>query len=129
MAGRRPEEGDRPDRLGAVIDVGEGGSAWLEIREAVPGALDRSPRLRGIAEQHRAAMPVRIADVSDVLDPGRRFRELLPDGEERIVEGEWTTRRRPSHPGERFRLPWLGRWLRRAGLAWRRRRVVGYRGA
>jgi len=113
-----------------VIDVvGEGGSAWLEIREAVPGALDRSPRLREIAEQHRAAMPVRIADVSDVLDPGRRFRVLLPDGEERIVEGEWTKRRRPGHPGERFRLPWLDRWLRRAGLAWRRRRVAGYRGA
>jgi len=129
LAGGLTEE-DRPDRLGAVLDVvGDGGSAWLEIREATPGAFERSPRLCEIAEQHRASMPVRIGDVSRVLDPGWRFRVLLPEGEERIVEGEWTTRRRPGHPDERFRLPWLDRWLRRARLAWRRRRVAGYRGA
>jgi hypothetical protein len=122
-------DGDRPDRLGAVLDVvAQGASPWLEIREAEPGAFDRSGRLREIAEEYRRSMPVRIGDVADVLDPERRFRVLLPDGEERIVEGEWTTLRRPGAPDTRLRLPRLERWLRRWNLYWRRRRVAGYRG-
>ena len=121
---------DRPDRLGAVIDVvAQGASPWLEIREALPGAFERSARLRAIAEEYRQSMPVRIGDVADVLDPERRFRVLLPDGEERIVEGEWTTLRRPGERDTRVRLPRLERWLRRVGLYFRRRRVAGYRGA
>jgi Fe-S-cluster containining protein len=121
---------DRPDRLGAVLDVvTQGASPWLEIREASPGAFDRSARLREIADSYRRSMPVRIGDVADVLDPARRFRVLLPDGAERVVEGEWTTLRRPGEPDTTLRLPPLERWLRRVGLYFRRRRVAGYRGA
>ncbi|MEM7410779.1 MAG: hypothetical protein AAF430_11135 [Myxococcota bacterium] len=121
---------DRPDRLGAVLDVvAEGGGLWLEIREAEPGRFDRSPRLQTIADEVRRSMPVRISDVAAVLDPTRRFRVLLPDGEERIVEGEWTTVRRPGKPDERRRAPWLERQLARFRLAWRRRRIRDYRGA
>ena len=112
-----------------MIDVvAQGASPWLEIREASPGAFERSARLQQIAEDHRRTMPVRIGDVADVLDPERRFRVLLPDGEERIVEGEWTTVRRPGRPDTTLRLPPLERWLRRLSLWLRRRRVAGYRG-
>ena len=121
-------DGDRPDRLGAVLDVvAQRESVWLEIREASPGAFERSARLREIADEYRRSMPVRIGDTADVLDPERRFRVLLPGGEERLVEGEWTTLRRPDRPDQRVRLPRVERWLRRARLAWRRRRVAGYR--
>jgi Fe-S-cluster containining protein len=121
---------DRPDALGAVLDlVAQGGSVWLEIREARPGAFERSARLRELAQEYRASMPVRIGDTADVLDPERRFRVLLPDGEERIVSGEWTTIVRPGRPDSRVRLPWLERWIRRLSLALRRRRVATYRGA
>jgi len=113
-----------------VLDVvATGASPWLEIREAAPGAFARSPRLREIAEEYRRSMPVRISDTADVLDPARRFRVLLPNGEERIVEGEWTTLVRPGAPDTRLRLPWLERFVRRIGLALRRRRVADYRGA
>ncbi len=123
-------ESDRPDRLGAVLDVvGGGGTAWLEIREAEPGAFERSARLREIAAEYRRHMPVRISDSADVLDPERRFRVLLAGDEERSIAGEWTTLHRPGEPDRRVRLPPLERWLRRAGLAWRRWRVRGYRGA
>jgi hypothetical protein len=120
---------DRPDQLGAVLDVvAQGASPWLEIREASPGAFERSARLREIAEHYRQSMPVRIGDVADVLDPERRFRVLLTGGEERLVEGEWTTLRRSGLPDTRLRLPIFERWLRRLGLWLRRRRVAGYRG-
>ena len=72
---------------------------------------------------------MRIGDTADVLDPERRFRVLLPNGEERIVEGEWTTLVRPGGPDARLRLRWLERWQRRLSLALRRRRVADYRGA
>jgi hypothetical protein len=123
-------DGDRPDALRAVLDVvSQGASVWLEIREAEPGAFERSPRLREIAREYRQSMPVRISDTADVLDPERRFRVLLPDGEERHVAGEWTTVVRPGSLDTRLRLPRLERWLRRAQLYWRRRRVASYRGA
>ena len=123
-------DGDRPDGLGAVLDVvSTGGSVWLEIREAAPGAFARSPRLQEIAAEYRRSMPVRIGDTADVLDADRRFRVLLPDGEERIVAGEYTTRIRPGQPDTTVRLPRLERWLRRVSLAFRRRRVAGYDGA
>jgi Fe-S-cluster containining protein len=123
-------DGDRPDALGAVLDVvTQGSSAWLEIREAEPGVFERSARLQEIAHEYRQSMPVRIADTADVLDPARRFRVLLPGGEERVVAGEWTTLVRPGRPDARLRLPLFERWLRRIGLALRRRRVANYRGA
>ncbi|NNL67008.1 MAG: hypothetical protein HKP30_12245 [Myxococcales bacterium] len=114
---------DRPDRLGAVLDlVTRGATTRLEIHEAVPGAFERSPRLRAIAERHRAAMPVRILDVGDVLDPDRPYRILLPDGREQHVHGEEIRERRDGRELARTRLPWLERMLRRAIVAWRRRR-------
>ncbi len=123
-------DGDRPDALGAVLDVvSQGTSVWLEIREAEVGAFERSARLREIAQEYRQSMPVRIGDTAEVLDPERRFRVLLPSSEERVVEGEWTTLVRPGLPDIRLRLPRLERWLRRLDLFFRRRRVAGYRGA
>ena len=123
-------EDDRPDRLGAVLDVvGGAGEAWLEIRAACPDAFERSPRLRAIAEEHRRSMPVRVRDADRVLDPDRPFRVLLADGEERLVSGEWTTRLRPGYPPLRYRLPRLERWIRRLRLAFTRRRLRSYRGA
>jgi Fe-S-cluster containining protein len=123
-------DADRPDALGAVLDVvSQGTSVWLEIREAKPGSFESSQRLREIANEYRESMPVRISDTADVLDPNRRIRVLLARGEERIVEGEWTTLVRPGSPDTRSRLPRLERWIRRLGLFLRRRRVAGYRRA
>ena len=124
------EDEDRPDRLGAVPDlVARGGSIWLELREAVPGAFDASPRLRAIAEQHRASMPVRVSDVGDVLNAAQPVRVLLADALEHRIEGEWTSVWRDGAFVERRRLPPLDRWLRRLRLAWRGRRIASYRGA
>jgi hypothetical protein len=91
---------DRPDALGAVLDVvSRGASVWLEIREAQPGAFERSARLREIAHEYRASMPVRIGDSADVLDPERRFRVLLPNGEGRVDDaGAARSARHPPAP-------------------------------
>jgi hypothetical protein len=120
---------DRPDRLGAVLDVvAQGGSTWLEIREARPGVFEGSVRLQEIAAEFRRSMPVRVGDTADVLDAERRFRVLLPEGEERLVEGDWTTVRKPGIGDRRLRLPFFERWARNLTLRWRRRRLSGYRG-
>ena len=59
------DPGDRPDRLGAVLDVAtEGGVTRLRVHEARPGAYDGSPRLREIVARYRESMPVRIADAA-----------------------------------------------------------------
>jgi hypothetical protein len=124
------EAGDRPDRLGAVVDlVSDGPTVRLEIREARPGAFEGSARLQAIAARYRRSMPVRISDVGDVLDADRPFRLLMPDGEEHRVAGEWREVVRASGETERLRLPWAERWARRALLALRRRWVRGYRGS
>jgi hypothetical protein len=118
------DESDRPDRLGAVLDlVTRGTETRLEIHEAAPGAFDRSPRLREIAERHRAAIPVRILDTGDVLDPERAYRVLLPDGDELRVAGERVVRLRDGEVVEERRLPWLERLVGRAIAALRRRRI------
>jgi hypothetical protein len=115
---------ERPDRLGAVIDVrAEGPTTRLEIREARAGVFDASPALQAIAERFRVSMPVRITDVEDVMDPDRPYRVLLPGGEAQHVAGEWTEIHRPGRPVERRRLPLLERWLRRGLLGWKRRRM------
>jgi hypothetical protein len=117
-------EHERPDRLGAVVDVrAEGPTMRLEIREARTGLFDASPELQAIAERFRTSMPVRVTDVGDVMDPERPYRVLLPDGEEQRVEGEWTELRRPGHPMERRRLPLIERLIRRTILAGKRRRL------
>jgi hypothetical protein len=117
-------EADRPDRLGAVLDVvAQGPSVRLEIRESRPGLFDTSTRLAAIAEDFRSSMPVQITDVGDVLDPDRPYRLLLSHGEEHRVTGDWTEIRKPGRPPERRRLPWLERTVRRGVLGLRRFRL------
>jgi hypothetical protein len=114
---------DRPDRLGAVLDVvSAGGAAFLAIREAECGAFEGSPRLREIAARFRESMPVRITSAADVMNPDRPYRVLQPDGEEQRVEGETVTRLCDGRVVGTRRMPWLERSLRRAALrvqAWR----------
>jgi hypothetical protein len=115
---------DRPDRLGAVLDVvARGTTLRLEIRQAERGRFDRSPRLQQIAARHRELMPVRITDVEDVLDPDRPFRVLLAGGVEQRVAGEQVTLWRDGRPVETQRLWWLERLARRVDL-WLRQRQL-----
>ena len=119
------EEDERPDRLGAVLDLlTEGAVTYLAVREAEPGALGRSPALQAVAERFRSSLPVRVSDTARVEDPDAPYRLLLPGGEERRVEGEWITVTRPGSPPERTRLPWIERGMRRLQIAWRRRLVA-----
>jgi len=123
-------EDDRPDRLGAVIDVASrGGAPRVEIREARPGALDRSRRLREIAEHYRASFPVHVSSAEDALDADRPRRILWPGGEEHEVRGDRVTVRRGGAPVAERRLPLPARWLRRLWLGVARRRLRGWRGA
>lgn len=123
------EEDDRPDRLGAVLDVvTSGASTRIEVHLAAPDAFERSPRLREIAERFRAFAPVRLLDVGDVLDPDRPYRILLPGGEEQRVVGERVVRLREGRIVGEERLGWLERALRRALVAWRRRRFSRWSG-
>ncbi len=117
------EEDDRPDRLGAVLDLlTEAGTTHLAVREAEPGALERSPRLRAVVERYRAFLPVRVTDTRDVMDGDAPVRLLLPSGEERIVEGDRVSVYRDGELAERTRLPWVQRAARRVLL-----RVRGHR--
>lgn len=121
------EDEDRPDRLGAVLDLAtEGGVTRLRVHEAVPGAYEGSARLREIVARYREGMPVRISDVSRAGDPDAPVRELGPAGAELRIEGEWMVRLEGGREVERRRLPWLERGLRRLALAWRARRLRGY---
>ncbi len=118
---------DRPDQLGAVLDiVHEGGAALLAIREATPGASDANPRLAAIAARYREAMPVRITRAADVLRGDAPVRTLLAGGEELVVTGDTFVRLRAGVPIERSRAAWLERVARRLRLAWQRRRIRGY---
>ena len=118
---------DRPDRLGAVLDVVvEAGAARLAIREATRGAFERSDRLRAIAERYRDAMPVRITCASDALAAAAPERVLLARGEELAIAGDVAVRLRGGREVERVRARWLERAARRLRLAWQRRRVRGY---
>ncbi len=122
------DDGDRPDRLGAVLDlVSEAGMPILEIREATPGATERSPRLQEIAERFRRTTTVRITDTHDVLSGDAAYRLLLPNGETRLVEGDTTTISHPDGRTETTTLPWLDRTLRRAVLALQRLRLSRWR--
>ena len=121
------EEGDRPDRLGAVLDVvSEGGALHLRVHEASPGAYERSERLRAIVAQQREAMPVRIHDVSRAGDPAAPVRELGPGGRELRIEASCIVRLEGGREVERRRLPWLERALRRVVLRVRAWRLRGY---
>jgi hypothetical protein len=115
---------DRPDRLGAVLDVvTEGAQPFLAIREAVPGTFEASGRLRVIAARYRQSMPVRVTSAADVMNPDRPYRVLLPDGEEQLVEGETVSVFRDGHLVETRRIPWLERALRRVMLRVSARRL------
>jgi hypothetical protein len=127
LRGRLREE-DRPDRLGAVVDlVPAGVGLRLSIRQMAPGLYDASPRLQEIASEFRELMPVRITDVADVLDPERPFRILLANGEEQIVAGDTVTLLRDGVEIETQRIPWPERLARRIVLRWRgfRLRQIG----
>jgi hypothetical protein len=116
---------DRPDALGAVLDVvSTGPTVQLEIRQARSGVFDASPRLQAIAETFRRTMPVRISDVADVMNPDAPYEMRLPGGEVQRVRGEWTEVLRPGRPPERRRLPALERALRRLVLAAKRLRLA-----
>ena len=118
------EEGDRPDRLGAVMDlVTQGGATRFSIQEARSGAFDGSPRLAAIAAQYRESMPVRIVEAGNVLDPDRPFRVLLPGGEEQRVRGETIELYRDGVAIAAKRMPWLERVVRRLAIRLRARRV------
>jgi hypothetical protein len=122
------EPGDRPDRLGAVLDLSSrGGSPELLVHEAEPGIALRSVRLREIVNRYRSAMPVRILDVESVLDPDRAFRVLLPDGEELRVAGDEVETWRDGARVGAWRLPWLERLARRIAIAARRIRLRPHR--
>lgn len=116
------EDADRPDRLGAVLDLLQPGAVpTLRIREAQPGVYARSARLQEIAAHYRASMPVRISDTGDVLDPERPYRVLLPDGEEQYVVGDRVEIFRDGRRIAQRRLPWLERSVRRLLLFVQRR--------
>lgn len=117
-------EEDRPDRLGAVLDlVTEGLQTLLVIREAEPGAFDRSPRLGEIAASYRESIPVRVVDCHDVLDPARPHRVLLPGGEEQRVAGDRVETWRDGRRVDASQLPWLDRALARLASRLRRPRL------
>jgi hypothetical protein len=126
LQGRLDAE-DRPDRLGAVLDlVHEGGATLLAIREAVPGATDANPRLAAIAARWREAMPVRITCAADALRSDAPVRTLLAGGEELVATGDTVVRRRAGGEPLRARAPWLERLARRLRLAWQRWRIRNY---
>jgi hypothetical protein len=122
------DPGDRPDLLGAVLDLASrGGLPELVVHAAEPGAFDRSLRLREIALRYRDSMPVRILDSECVLDEGRPYRVLLPGGDEQRVAGERIELWRAGALVAESRLPWLERLARRAMLAATRLRLRRHR--
>jgi hypothetical protein len=121
------EDDDRPDRLGAILDVAtEAGVTRLRVHEARPGAYEASERLREIVAGYRAAMPVRISDVSRAADAAAPVRELGPGDQELRIEADRWVRLVGGREVERRRLPWLERSLRRLVLAARRFRLRRY---
>lgn len=118
---------DRPDRLGAVLDLtSEAGAPLLAIREAARGAFDASPRLRAIAERFRGAMPVRVTCAADALSPDAPVRTLLAGDEELLATADTVVRRLGGREVSRSHAPRLERTLRRLSLAFRRWRIRGH---
>lgn len=112
-------EGDRPDRLGAVVDLAtREGPAYVGIRQLKEGVFDASPRLQEIAEAFRDTLPVRITRAADATNAIRPYRVLLADGVEHRIEGDSTEVFRAGRRVARRRMPWLERAFRRLQLAW-----------
>lgn len=113
------DDADRPDRLGAVLDVVvEAGVQRLSIREATAGTFDASSRLQAIAASYREQMPVKLSTAERAMDPDAPFRLLLAGGQERRIAGDRVEIWQGSELVRRERLPWPERLLRRALLAW-----------
>jgi hypothetical protein len=122
------EEGDRPDRLGAVLDlVSDGALPRLRVHEAAPGVYARSPRLQAIVAHYRASLPVRITSALRPLDPEAEVRELFPDGSERSIAGDQVTERSADGEMRSWRLGFSLRVARRLRDRVRRLRLRGYR--
>lgn len=118
------QDGDRPDKLGAIVNIlSQVAQPRLSIQEAAPGAWDRSPRLRAIADRYRESIPVRLVEAGNYLDPDRPFRILLANDEEQRVEGEWITTIRDGETVSTRRMPWLQRQARRVSIYLRQRKV------
>jgi hypothetical protein len=108
------EDGDRPDRIGAVLDLtSRGDSVRLIVRQVERGAFDRSERLREIVAEVRRSMPVEVRDVGDVLDPDRPYRILQPGGDDFEIEGDRVRVFRDGQLRSEKRAPWLERVVRR----------------
>jgi hypothetical protein len=119
---------DRPDRLGAVVDIlTEGHTTRLSIQEAHAGAFDASPRLHEIVDRYRGSMPVRLVEAGNVMDPDRPFRVLLANGEEQRILGEFVEIYRDGVKIGVQRMPWFERMARKAAVLARRLRVRGLR--
>jgi Fe-S-cluster containining protein len=118
------EDDDRPDRLGAVLDlVPRGHVIHLVVRQVAADAGGRSPRLQEIVAETRRSMPVEIRDVADVLDADRPYRLLQPDGDELEIAGDIV---RVHHDGQLVserRASWLVRGVRRIAESLRARRL------
>ena len=108
---------DRPDRLGAVLDlVTRGDAPRLVVRQQAEDAYARSERLREIVAEARRTMPVELRDASDVLDPDRPYRVLEPGGDELEIAGDVVRVRRDGRLVEERRAPWLERTVRALSL-------------
>jgi len=109
------EEADRPDRLGAVVDLLQKGMGTrLSIQEAE-------------AASYRESMPVRIVEPGRVLDADRPFRVLLAQGEEQRVEGESVEIFRGGRRIGQRRIPWLEARVRKIAVIIRGWRLRDYR--
>ena len=117
------DDADRPDRLGAILDLEpRGGVVHLRVHEVTPGSYDRSPRIQELVAGYRESMPVRVLDADDVMTD-RPVRVLLPGDAEQRLDGERIEVLRGGEVVESRRLPWLERIVRRLSLRWQRRRL------
>ena len=120
------ELADRPDRIGAVIDLStREGPAYLGIRQLREGTFESSPRLQEIAEAFRETVPVRVTRAEDAENASRPYRVLLADGFEQRVEGEWVEEIRNGKSLGQRRIPRIERGFRQLRLAWQRWRARG----
>lgn len=117
-------EHERPDRLGAIVDLQAGGEGVrLSIRQAAAGVYDGSPALQAIAARFRASGPVEITDPDEPWSPRRPRRVLWPDGSETLATGDRLERRREGSLVEVRRAPRLERLLDRIRSRLQRRRL------
>lgn len=122
-------DADRPDRLGAVLDLlWRGDRLWLEIHLATPEAWERNDRLREIADEYREVALVRISDADRRESPEKPYRILLADGVEQRVEGDRIDLYRDGQRIESSRVGAAHRvlaWLRRSWSLYRTSRDPG----